>query len=172
MIHWRTTEGDAWARSTHRNRKHGPECNDTVGELFDVLFARARATAAGFGCMNEIDLAEVFKVRICVMKSIPKFVRTSWGSDVELQKIQRRSETTALWKHGDRTCSFLCPRYCSDHPKGVCRSACVSTQVSGSFFCVCRWKVCCRASVQVEGIERTLKLLTDENRRPRSVRDR
>ena len=44
--------------------------NDTVEEPEDVLFEpHGRATAGGFA-----SLAEVFEVRACVMKSIPKFM--------------------------------------------------------------------------------------------------
>ena len=52
------------------------ERNDTVEKPQDVFYVpHARASTAGFASLDEVDLAEVFEVRACVMKFIPKFIR-------------------------------------------------------------------------------------------------
>ena len=53
----------------------------------------ARASTEGFASLDEVDLAEVFEVRVCVMKSIPKFMRGAHcgAMKLSLQEIQRGS---------------------------------------------------------------------------------
>ena len=118
-------------------------------------------TTAGFASLDEVDLAEVFEVGACVMKSIPKFMRGAyrWAMKVSLQEIQRGSAAnnstveTRGWK-----LFFLLPRLLLFKPlrgglspfEGGCRSACPNLRlVSESFSFVSHWKVCCRASMQV-----------------------
>ena len=91
------------------------ERNDTVEEPDDVLYVphATRATTAGFASLDEVDLAEVFEVGACVMKSIPKFMRGAyrWAMKVSLQEIQKGSAAnnstveTRGWK-----LFFLLPR--------------------------------------------------------------
>ena len=107
------------------------ERNDTVEEAVDVFFVpHARASTAGFASLDEVDLAEVFKVRVCVRKSIPKFMRGAFVAS-------RISRAIGLANLGELSNA---------------RQALEGDAVA-------------------PGNERTWKLLTDENRRPRSVRE-
>ena len=63
----RDREGDSSGEAEMEHQ----ERNDTVEEPDDVLFVpHARASTAGFASLDEVDLAEVFEVRACVMKKI------------------------------------------------------------------------------------------------------
>ena len=67
----RDREGDSSGEAEMERQ----ERNDTVEEPDDVLYVpHARASTAGFASLDEVDLAEVFEVRACVMKSIRKFM--------------------------------------------------------------------------------------------------
>ena len=215
----RDREGD---NSGEAEMEH-QERNDTVGEPDDVLYVpHARDSTAGFASLDEVDLAEVFEVRACVMKSIPKFMRGAYrgAMKLSLQEIQRGSVVnnstveTRGWK-----LFFLLPRLLLFKPPRGGLVPRGRLQERMSKFASGEWELLLRVSLEssLQGInvscksrrrqrdtvasrvsraiglanvgelsnarqapegdavapgnERTWKLLTDENRRPRSVRE-
>ena len=209
----RDREGDSngEAEMEHQER------NNTVEEPDDVLFVpHARVSTAGFASLDEVDLAEVFEVRACVMKSIPKFMRGAYrgAMKLSLQEIQRGSANNSTVETRGWKLFFLLPRLLLfKPPRGglVPRSRLQERMSKFASGCVCslesslqginascrsrrrqRDTVASRVSRAIglanlgelsnarqalegdtvaPGNERTWKLLTDENKRPRSVRE-
>ena len=88
-------------------------------------------------------LAEVFEVRACVIKS------SRGASKLSLQEIQMGSAANnSIVQTRSRLLFFKIHPEVVWYHEGGCRSACPNLHpVSGSFSCVCPWKVRCRASV-------------------------